>query len=69
MSKTKADTYIKISNSIEDKDKDDLLLLISNYLDTDTFNDFYIFIKEELDIVDNENSLDELSDNYIEETE
>lgn len=69
MAKTKADTYTKISNLLEDKDKDELLILLSNFLDSDKFNEFYIFIKKELDIVDNEDSLDELSDNYIEETE
>ena len=65
MAKTKADIYTKISNLLEDKDKDELLILLSNFLDSDKFNEFYTFIKEELDVVDNEDSLDELSDNYI----
>ena len=63
MSKTKADTYTKISNLLEDKDKDELLILLSNFLDSDKFNEFYLFIKDELDIVDNDDKFDDLFKN------
>jgi len=52
MGKTKADVSVKLLNLLEDKSVDEILTLFANFTDAETYNNFYLFVKDELDLVD-----------------
>ena len=58
MAKTKTDISIKLTEILEGKTNEDIIVLLSNFCDVDTFNDFYKFVKDELDIVDDSDIMD-----------